>query len=87
MSRFSNDQFCILLKNRPYSELVQTFNEIKEVISSTPINCGDGEKLFIKVSVGANINLSESLDEMIYLADEALCNVKHKKLDKVLINS
>lgn len=86
MARFGNDEFCVLLKNRPYAELAQTFNEIKDIVASTPV-LYNGEKLNITVSVGANINLSDSLDDMIYLADEALCNLRHKKLDKVLINS
>lgn len=86
ISRFGRDQFCILLKNRPYGEIVQIFDEIKDIVSKQKIKCNIGD-INIKVSVGANIDLGENLDDMIYIADETLCSLRFKGLDKVLINS
>ena len=85
-ARIAKDQFCILLKNRPYAEIYQTFEEIKDVVAKTKLQYKD-ISMNISISVGANTDISTSLEDMIYLADEALCNVKHKGLDKVLINS
>ncbi|MEA3288753.1 MAG: response regulator [Campylobacterota bacterium] len=77
ISRFSVDQFCILLKNRPSAEIHQTFQEIQQIVQNTPFEYND-ETHSITISVGVNNNISDSLEEMIDLADEALCSAKHK---------
>ena len=86
ISRFGSDQFCILFKNRAYAEVVDTFEEIKDIIKNTPLKIDDNT-YNITVSIGVNIDFSNSLEEMIYIADEVLCDIKDKKLDKVVINS
>jgi len=86
VSRFGSDQFCILFKNRAFAEIIDTFEEIKSIIKNTPLKIGDSV-YNITVSIGANIDFTNSLEEMIDLADETLCNLKDKKLDEVIINS
>lgn len=86
ISRFSVDQFCILLQNRPYAELHQIFQEIQDIIKQNPFKCND-EKYNLSISVGANVNFSENLEQMIYIADEALCDVKHKQKGGIKIES
>ncbi len=86
VSRFGVEQFCVLFKNRPYAELVQTFEEIQNIIKSSPLKIEDST-YNISVSIAGNIDFSESLESMIDLADETLCDLKHKKVDKVTINS
>ena len=86
VARMGADQFCILLKNRPYAEIHQTFQELVEIVSKNRFQA-DNLMLDYTISVGANINFSDSLEDMIDLADEALANAKHKGANQVVINS
>jgi len=86
IARFTSDQFCILLKNRPYGEIVQVFDEIRDTIKNSTFEFREN-KHSISVSIGVNINLSDSLETMIDLADECVCNIKYNKLDRVIINT
>jgi diguanylate cyclase (GGDEF)-like protein len=86
ISRFGAEQFCVLFKNRPYAEVIQVFQEIKEMIQNSPLKIDDNIHN-ITVSIGGNINFLDSLENMIDVADETLCDLKHKKSEKVIINS
>ncbi len=86
IARFGAEQFCVLFKNRPYAEVIQTFEEIQEMIKNTPLQRDDTIHN-ITVSIGGNIDFAGSLENMIDLADETLCDLKHKNLNKVIINS
>jgi len=86
ISRFGAEQFCVLFKNRPYAEVIQTFEEIQNIIKNSPLKLEDSIHN-ISVCIAGNINFAESLENMIDLADETLCDLKHKKIDKVTINS
>lgn len=84
VSRLGADEYCILLKNRPYAEIHQTFQEIQEVVQSTRFALLDTE-LNLTISVGANISYDENLQEMIEGASDAL--FKAKEQNKIVINS
>jgi len=86
VARFGAEQFCVLFKNRAYAEVIQVFEEIQNIIKNTPLKKDDNIH-HITVSIGGNITFTESLESMIDLADETLCNLKHKKIEKVIINS
>ncbi len=86
VARFGAEQFCVLFKNRAYAEVIQVFEEIQNIIKNTPLKIDDNIH-HITVSIGGNINFTESLESMIDLADETLCDLKHKKIEKVIINS
>ena len=86
IARLGADQFCILLKNRPYAELYQIFDELKTIISNNKFKF-ENLTLNYTVSVGINIDLSDSLEDMIYLADEALANATHKGGNQIVIKS
>ncbi|MCK5294488.1 MAG: diguanylate cyclase [Arcobacteraceae bacterium] len=86
IARLGADQFCVLFKNRPYAEIHQTFQEIIMIVENNRFKFND---LILKytISVGVNINFSDSLEDMIDLADEALANAKHKGSNQIVINS
>jgi len=86
VARISADQFCVLLRNRPYAELYQIFDELREDIQNDKFKFED-YLLDYTVSIGINIDLSDSLEDMIELADEALANCKHKGANQLIINS
>jgi diguanylate cyclase (GGDEF)-like protein len=86
ISRFGSDQFCILFKNRAYAEITDTFEELRNIIKNTPLKIND-TSYSISVNIGANINFADSLEAMIDLADEVLCNIKDRKIDTIIINS
>ena len=86
IARLGADQFCILFKNRPYAEIHQTFEEIREVIAATTFQLKD-MTLNLTVSVGVNTDFSDDLDDMIDLADEALLKAKQSGKNRIVINS
>lgn len=86
IARLGADQFCVLFKNRPYTEIYQTFEEIRKIIANSRFKFND-LILDFTISVGANIDFSDSLEDMMDLADEALANAKHKGTNKTIINS
>ncbi len=82
IARLGADQFCILLRNRPYAEIYQIFDEFKEVVKKEQIDVHQG-KINFSISIGANVNFDDCLEDMIENADEALANAKHKGGDSV----
>ena len=86
IARLGADQFCVLLQNRPYAEIHQIFVEFKDMVKEQQLNIDNGTIKF-SISIGANVDLMNSLEDMIEHADEALANVKHKGGDNILINS
>ena len=84
IARLGADEFCVLLKNRPYAEVVQTFQEIQDVIANTKFKLVDTD-LNLTVSIGANTNFQNDLEEMIHDADEALLDAKQR--NKIVIKS
>ena len=84
MARLGADEYCILLKNRPYAEIHQTFQEIQEIVQNTKFQLLHTD-LTLTISVGANIAYEENLQEMIEGASEAL--FKAKEQHKIIINS
>lgn len=86
VARFSVDQFCVLLKNRPYAEIKQTFKEIQDIVQNGEFEYAD-ETYKITISVGGTNNFADNLEGMLNLADEALCNAKHKGINNIELNS
>ena len=84
IARLGADEFCILFKNRPYAEIHQTFQEIKEIIEKTHFQLLHTD-LDLAVSIGANICYEESLQDMIAGATQALSKAKEK--NKIIINN
>ncbi|MBI3873572.1 MAG: response regulator, partial [Arcobacter sp.] len=46
IARIGQDQFCVLLQNRPYAEIYQIFNEFKENIKSKFVEINTGKVTF-----------------------------------------
>jgi diguanylate cyclase (GGDEF)-like protein len=86
VARLGSDQFCILLKNRPYAEIHQTFQELIQKVQNNVFSTNTFD-LEYTISVGATIDFSDSLEDMIDLADEALALAKHKGTSNIEINS
>jgi diguanylate cyclase (GGDEF)-like protein len=86
IARIGQDQFCVLLQNRPYAEIYQIFNEFKENIKSKFVEITTG-KVFFTLSVGVSIDKNDSLFEMMEDADETLANASYKGGDRVIIKS
>ncbi len=84
IARLGADEYCILLKNRPYAEIHQTFQEIQEVIEKTKFNILH-TNLNLSISVGANISYEENLQEMVGGAMDALMKAKEEK--RIIINN
>jgi len=86
IARLTSDQFCMLLKNRGYSEMMLLFEEVREIVKNGSFSF-DGESHDLSLSVAINLNFLDSLEEMLEVADECVCNIKYNKLDKIIIES
>jgi diguanylate cyclase (GGDEF)-like protein len=86
IARIGQDQFCVMLQNRPYAEIHQIFSEFKENIKSKFIMIDTG-KISFTLSIGVAIDKNNSLDEMMEEADETLALVSYQGGDKVSIKS
>jgi diguanylate cyclase (GGDEF)-like protein len=86
IARIGQDQFCILLQNRPYAEIHQIFTEFKENIKSKFVMIKTG-KVSFTLSIGVSIDKNNSLYEMMEDADEALAYISHKGGDSISIKS
>ncbi len=86
IARIGQDQFCVLLQNRPYAEIHQIFAELKEKIKTYYVEIATG-KVYFTISVGATINKNDTLLDMIDDADSALANGSFKGGDMIIINS
>jgi len=86
IARIGQDQFCIMLQNRPYAEIYQIFEEFKDKVKEEFIQIATG-KITFTISIGATINKNTTLINMMDDADEALANASHKGGDMVIINS
>ena len=84
IARLGANEFAILLKNRPYVEVFQTFQEIQDVVSETEFKLMD-TTLKLTISIGATSLLEDSLDDMFVSADQALFDAKQR--DRIVINS
>ena len=84
IARLGANEFAILLKNRPYVEVFQTFQEIQDVVSKTEFKLMD-TTLKLTISIGATSLLEDSLDDMFTSADQALFDAKQR--DRIVINS
>lgn len=85
VARLNADQFCVLIKNRPYTEIHQIFTDLKEVAKEERIDIHNGNIEFT-VSIGATVTASDNIEDMIDTADESLANAKHKGGDMIIID-
>ncbi|MEA3383660.1 MAG: response regulator [Campylobacterota bacterium] len=86
VARFGSDQFCVILKNRPYAELTQMFDELQEIVKSSTLMINNIQHN-ISISIGANVNLLQSVEDMMESADDALFKAQQNGKDQYKINS
>jgi len=86
ISRFGADQFGVVLKNRPYAELTQIFDELQDVVANTMLEVGDFKHNYT-ISIGATIELGESIEDMLESADQALYDAQQLGTSRYKIDS
>ena len=84
IARFGGEEFCILLEDISKEDTDILFEKIRKNFESNLIDA-DGEKIKYTVSTGIAYGLSESLEHMIKLSDEALYEAKNGGRNRVVI--
>jgi len=85
--RWGGEEFLVLIP-RPDSELLSELGEqLRKVVSDSPLAIGDDRSLIVTLSAGCSIGPIESLDEMIRVADEALYEAKQSGRNQVRTKS
>ena len=84
-ARFGGGEFCVLLKNVSQEDAVKFFVGLRAAIASNPVNIKN-ESVKISVSIGVTFGKSDyNVDEILELADEALCKAKQNGRNRVEI--
>lgn len=86
MARFGGEEFCILLEDILLEDTDKLFEKIRQSFESNIMNIGE-KTISYTVSIGVKFGLSDSLEEMIRLSDEALYFAKENGRNQVKINS
>ncbi len=86
MARFGGEEFCILLENITLQDMKILFEKIREKFEKNIIDANE-VKISYTVSTGIYFGLSDSLEEMIRLSDEALYTAKENGRNRVEIKS
>jgi diguanylate cyclase (GGDEF)-like protein len=83
VARFGGEEFCMLLKNIDYDDVVSFFVKLKHKIASTPLELNDGRIIDFTVSIGVATEVGENIDEMINNADMNLYKAKKEGRNRV----
>jgi len=85
IARFGGEEFCILLEYMLYGELQKKFEKVRKAFEENIIKV-DNQEISYTVSIGIFYGLSNSLEDMINLCDEALYEAKESGRNRVVIN-
>lgn len=83
VARMGGEEFCVLAVNN--SSPVETMNRLRLSIEGLAIPLNEKESLHLTVSIGVTTTLSNTLDEMINHADEALYKAKQAGRNQVIL--
>jgi len=86
MARFGGEEFCILLEGISFEDTQKLFEKIRQGFENNHIDIGE-KSISYTVSIGIVYGVSESLEEMIRLSDEALYFAKENGRNQVKIKS
>lgn len=82
IARMSNEEFCVLCLNVDEQSAFALFERLRARIMSTPLTVG-AKSLCPTVSIGFTLDLCESFEDMIYLAEQNAYQAKNQGRDKV----
>ncbi|MBN1141576.1 MAG: diguanylate cyclase [Deltaproteobacteria bacterium] len=83
-ARFGGEEFCLLAANVKAENAKMVFESFRNVIAMRPIEIGGGQAIPVTVSIGVCTERSESLDEMIKIADGFLYKAKHEGRNRTI---
>ena len=85
MSRFGGEEFCVLLEDISLKDTQLYFEKIRVELEKNIINIDDKE-INYSVSIGVCYGLSDTLESMIKISDEALYFCKKNGRNQISIN-
>jgi two-component system cell cycle response regulator len=85
--RWGGEEFLVLVPGFDVEVLGALGEQLRKVVSDSPLAIGDGRILEVTLSAGCSIGPVESLQETIRVADEALYQSKHTGRNRVTIKN
>ncbi|WP_321777397.1 diguanylate cyclase [Sulfurimonas sp.] len=85
MARFGGEEFCVLLEDITYENTRLLFEKIRNKFQNNIIRTHK-HVITYTVSIGIYIGLSDSLEDMIRLSDEALYEAKENGRNRIIIS-
>jgi diguanylate cyclase (GGDEF)-like protein len=76
VSRYGGEEFCVITPHLSNYQAFELFDTFRLMLAAQSIVLSNGEQLAITVSIGINVVLCDSLDEMISGADTLLYSAK-----------
>jgi diguanylate cyclase (GGDEF)-like protein len=83
ISRFSEDEFCLVLKDVVREKSIEVLERIRQKIALTPLLIEDGKEIFVTVSIGASLEHDNSFNDTINEADAQLYHAKSTGKNRV----
>jgi len=84
LASFSEDEFCIVLKNRNKESALEALQKLIEEIENSSISIDDNEVIKYTISIGASMNSYDTFDEILEEADMMLYNAKQEGIGKLI---
>jgi len=86
VSRFGGEEFCIILKDTNRDEAMIILERLRVEVENFTYVTTDDKHIKFTISIGASINESENLEEIINQADMMLYNAKQNGRNQVIID-
>ena len=86
VARFGGEEFCVLAVDLDAGSALKLFEKLREKVAATSFITEKGETLSVTISVGVCVNLADSLEQMIKVADERLYKAKNSGRNQVVMN-
>ncbi len=86
VARFGGEEFCVLLPHTLREGALQAAERFREAVRRNPVSSGD-ELVSVTISVGvaAASDPTESLEELLHRADQAMYRAKAQGRDRVIL--
>lgn len=82
--RYGGEEFLVMLPNTEMEKALETAERLRQLIAETPIEIRGDTNIPLTISLGASaLQAKDSLDSMIYRADNALYLAKEKGRNQV----
>ncbi len=87
VARLGGEEFCVLGTNMDPKEAFRIFEDLRQQIENTVVDCMDGEnKISVTISIGITTDNQDSIDSMTKVADGLLYQAKEGGRNRVIVD-